>query len=201
MPVATAAQLRGDLIPYLSGTGEDALLLTFIDRADAAIAQRLGFPTTSGGALTLASSSYTAYPDAENGGRVDGSTLRLTPWPVSAITTIHDDQRGGNVAYDSGSLVSSADYELDGPAGRVYLVPVRVFGAFSSYRRRCRVVFVAGWATLPADLMQAVLILAKHMYERRAQQGLVSADGKTLAQAEPPEIAELIGRYSVKGYL
>ena len=57
--------------------------------------------------------------------------LRLTPWPVSAITSIHDDQRGGNVAYDSGSLVSSADYELDGPAGRVYLLPVRTFGSFS----------------------------------------------------------------------
>jgi uncharacterized phiE125 gp8 family phage protein len=200
MPVATAAQLR-DLLPYLTGTGEDTLLLSYIDRADAAIAQRLGFPTTGGGALTLASSSYTAYPDAENGGRVSGDTLRLTPWPVSAITTIHDDQRGANTVYDSGSLIAAADYELDGPAGRVYLVPVRVFGAFSSYRRRCRVVFVAGWATLPADLMQAVLMLAKHMYERRAQQGLVSADGKSLAQGEPPEIAELIGRYSVKGYL
>ena len=198
MPVATAAKLR-DLLPYLIGTVEDTLLLTFIDRADAAIAQRLGFPTTGGGALTLASSSYTAYPDAENGGRVDSETLRLTPWPVSAITTIHDDQRGGNVAYDAGSLIAAADYELDGPAGRVYLVPVRTFGSFSSYRRRCRVVFVAGWATLPADLMQAVLMLAKHLYERRAQQGLVSADGKTLAQVEPPEIGELIGRYSVKG--
>ena len=200
MSVATAAQLR-DLLPYLTGTGEDALLLSYIDRADAAIAQRLGFPTTGGGALTLASSSYTAYPDPENGGRVDSETVRLTPWPVSAVTTIHDDQRGGNVAYDSGSLVPSADYELDGPAGRVYLVPVRTFGSFSSSRRRCRIVFTAGWSTLPADLLQAVLMLAKHLYERRAQQGLVSADGKTLAQVEPPEIGELIGRYSVKGYL
>ncbi len=200
MSVATAAQLR-DLLPYLTGTGEDALLLSYIDRADAAIAQRLGFPTTGGGALTLASSSYTAYPDAENGGRVDSETLRLTPWPVSAITTIHDDQRGGNVAYDSGSLVSSADYELDGPAGRVYLVPVRTFGSFSSHRRRCRVVFTAGWSTLPADLMQAVLMLAKHLYERRPSQGIVSADGKSLAQGEPPEVATLSAPYSVKSYL
>ena len=149
----------------------------------------------------MGTASYTAYPDAENGGRVDSETVRLTPWPVSAVTTIHDDQRGGNVAYDSGSLVSSADYELDGPAGRVYLVPVRTFGSFSSSRRRCRVVFVAGWATLPADLMQAVLMLAKHLYERRPSQGIVSADGKSLAQGEPPEVATLIAPYSVKSYL
>lgn len=200
MSVATPSQLR-ELLPYLSGTGEDALLTTFIDRADAAIARRLGFPETGAGGLTLASASYTAYPDAENGGRVDSETLRLTPWPVSAITSIHDDQRGGNVAYDSGSLVSSADYELDGPAGRVYLLPVRTFGSFSSHRRRCRVVFTAGWSTLPADLMQAVLMMAKHLYERRPSQGIVSAEGKTLVQVEPPEIAELIGRYSVKSFL
>lgn len=198
MPVATAAQLR-DLLPYLSGTGEDTLLDTLIARADAALARRLGFPAHDSGGYSLGVSTYTLVCTERH--IVAPDELALHPWPVVAVTTLHADTRGVNPAYDSGSLVSLADYTLDSARGRIYLLPVRTFSTFPSSRRCVRVVFTAGWSTLPADLMQVVLMMAKHLYERRAQQGIVSAEGKAFVQGEPPEIADLIGRYSVESYL
>ena len=182
MPVITAATLRTYNVVGLTGTDEDSYLDGLIDRADAALAARLGFPPASaGGSPTLASATFTHYlhgPDP-----LDETVLRLPVRPVTSVTSVHQSLIW---TYDSSTLVASTDYTLDGVHGAITLNP-DASTTWLAGRRVLKVVYAAGWSTLPDDLAQAVGQLARHWHDLRSTQGhdALSVQGRSETVAGP----------------
>ena len=161
MALITAAEARL-FLRELSGTGEDTNIDQLIVFADAAIANYLGFPPVSaGGQATIESATYTEYLDGPTLERV--SVVQLPLRPVTSITTIHDDP---DWAYGAGDLVASTDYTLIGRTGKVALVPTGSH-AWSTAYRSIKVVFVAGFTTIPEEIKLATKMLVKHWWGMR----------------------------------
>lgn len=115
----------------------DGELQSFIDTAEAAIGERVG---------PLAATTHTAR--VRGGGKV--LVLPLSPAVSLTSVTPADDTTG----------LALADLYLDEEAG---LVTYEAGGSFGS--RHYDVVYVAGRATLPADLRMAVLELVRHLWD------------------------------------
>lgn len=111
-------------------------------------------------------------------------SLRLTAWadavgqalPVAPVTAITEvvliDRDGGEVVYDP------ALYRLEPDMQRPRLMPVGALLPVLPAGGAVRIAFEAGmgadWAALPADLGQAVMLLAAHYYEYRDDTALKS---------------------------
>lgn len=166
MPVIAASRVRA-LLPALTGTAEDTAIEVMIDAADAQIAHYLRIPETDAGGRTLASATYTLrYPD------IVLPSPRVVYLPlvgVSAITSLHT---SSSQVFDASSLVSSDDYRLDSRIGAIRLKPTAT--DLSETEGDVQVVAVAGWATLPDDLAQAVAMQARHLWSLRRTQGTTS---------------------------
>jgi hypothetical protein len=186
----TAAEAR-DLIPGLTGTGQDARLDEYIAAAGALMAAFVGFPPASAGVdPTLEDTTYTEYYDGEG-----GLTLRLDLYPVLSVTSVYDDP---NRAYGADTLVSSSDYDLDGRRGLLLLKPNAAHGAWSDGELRAiKVTFVAGFATVPSSIKRACAQEAKRLLTARATQGQASASkgGQSVSFRDPgllPETREIL---------
>lgn len=166
MPVIAASRVRA-LLPAMSGTAEDSAIEVMIEAADSQIAHHLRIPETDAGGRTLASSTYTLrYPDIV----LPSARVVLLPLiGVSAITSLHTSSAQ---VFDSSSLVSSDDYRLDSRIGAIRLKPTAT--DLSETEGDVQVVAVAGWATLPDDLAQAVAMQARHLWSLRRTQGATS---------------------------
>lgn len=57
MAIVSAAEVRAVALPALTGTTEDTILGTLIDRADVAMARHLRWPTPASGTPTLEAAS------------------------------------------------------------------------------------------------------------------------------------------------
>ena len=170
MAVITAAEARL-LVPSLKGTTEDTNLNTYISRAESMLAGWLGFgATAAGGAPTLEDVTYTRYYEGDLG----GDTLTLGIQPVASVTSIHDDP---DWSYGANQLVASSDYTLDGETGIVHLNPLGGHGGFSTQKRAIKAVFVAGFATIPEHVKQAVAMQTAHLWRLRKEQGRESTSG------------------------
>lgn len=166
MSVIAASRVRA-LLPAMSGTAEDTAIEVMIDAADAQIAHYLRLPETDDGGRTLASSTYTlTAPD------IVLPSPRVVYLPlvgVSAITSLHTST---SQVFDASSLVSADDYRLDSRTGAIRLKPTAT--NLSETDGDVQVVAVAGWATLPDDLAQAVAMQARHLWSLRRTQGATS---------------------------
>lgn len=162
-----------------SGFGEDGLqddlLKSFLRAAIAAIEAR------TGRVLITRDFSWTVYawPDAE--------AARLPLAPVSAIT--------GFVLVDAAAgetVVTSDRYWLEEDAQRPLLRPTGALLPTIPGGGHARIGLSAGmaadWGGLPADLGQAVLLLAAHYYEYRGETALA-------AGCMPFGVSSLIERY------
>lgn len=135
MSALTLSDAKAHLNISVVETDDDGELQDFIDAAEAAIGKKCG---------ALASTSTTA--------RVSGGTqtLVLPTAPVASLTS---------VAPVNGSAIDSALLYLDEAAGIVEYVDGSAFS-----ERRYDVVFQAGRATVPADLLLAVKELVRHLW-------------------------------------
>jgi uncharacterized phiE125 gp8 family phage protein len=91
--------------------------------------------------------------------------LRLNRAKVSAVASVkyYDTE-------DTLQTLSSADYGLDltGTPALVWLKDGAAWPALSAYRPRpVQVQFTAGFATVPEDVKQGILLLAAHFYANR----------------------------------
>ncbi|RMD92831.1 MAG: hypothetical protein D6811_06170 [Alphaproteobacteria bacterium] len=130
-----------------------------------------------------------------------GFAMELTDWrdpgcqtlpiaPVSAVTALITRDRQGNATqHDPSSVVLVADAmrpQLQARTGALPPIPWQGVG---------RIEFIAGfgpgWNDVPADLAQAVLMQAAHLYEHR---GMADA---TAAQGLAPGVGALIARWRV----
>ena len=202
MALCSAAQVRalsgGQAIP----AAEDTLLGTLITRAGVVIAAHLGYPPATGaGVPTVESATYTRYT-GDGGCYVshrDRRVLYLEPYPVTEITSIHED---ANEVYGSDTLISSDDYAITGAqADTVRLKPLGTHGYFDQVERRIKVAFTAGFTSIPADIEQAAIELVLHWWglrQRRGMQSVASGEGLSTSyrgETIPDHVAQILGQY------
>lgn len=196
MTLPTAAVVRANAIPQITGTGEDANLALLITRADAVLAEWCGFPRVDGSSYaTLEAATYTHYlngPDARS-----GRTLTLPVRPVTSVTSIHDD-RDRDWTYGASDLVDSGDYTLDEVEGRVYLHDDSTHGGWSAGERVIKVVYVAGYDTgAEPHITQAIAQLVAHWWGTRYSGGVedVTLTDTTITPLDreiPPHIRQMM---------
>ena len=200
MALITAAQARLAL-PALTGTVEDTTLGTVIDAIGRAFARHCGYPPASvGGNPTMESATYTLYLTG------DGSRkLHLPVHPATAITSIEDDE---TLDFDGSTyLVSSGDYNLR--EGRyVLLTATSTHGAWSAVEGAIKIVYAAGFSTVPDDLALAARFAVKHWYELTRVQGKSSSSmGETSESFRdeaflPPHVVKLLAPFRLgRAYL
>ena len=157
MAIATAANVRA-YIRALTGTSEDTLLNSFILRFDRVGSSYCGFPTASN-LSTFENNTYTHYFDGDGSDR-----LQLRVAPANTITSVHVDV---NREYGSDSLVASSDYELFTDEGLLLLKTDSDQGSFSTGYRSVKVVYTAGFTSIPDAIVHACGIQVNHWYMNR----------------------------------
>ena len=140
---------------------------------------------------TIASATYTEYYSGDA-----SRTLQLRQSPVTSITSIHSDF--DRVTWDSTTLISADDYTFDGPSGVVYYDLSFIPGV-----KNVRVVYVAGYATTPAGIVDAVCEWVAAGFNRRKGSGLTSesfggVSQSYLADAMPAGVREIVDRYTLR---
>lgn len=189
MAIITVAEAK-TYLPGLnaSSSTEDTFIGVLVDAASVWIARFCGYP---GKAPTVEDTSYTRYftPD-------DAEDLILDVLPVVSITTIHDDPARG---YDAAHLVDSGNYTLlDGDAGLVCTTSTSTHSWSVGEKRAVKVVFTAGYTTIPDDMKLACRMIVRAAYDLRKRSGVVSetAVGGTQAtfrdEDVPPQVRRML---------
>lgn len=175
----------------ISGSSEDTLLESFIDRAGDLANRFTG--------RHLKTKSYTEYYDG-NG----TAQIILRNHPATTLTSIHIDAMR---AWGSESAVDvSADVMLDGAAGIIRLW--NNGGLFTKGRGNVRVIYVAGYKDsannlVPYDLQEAALLIVAHSYKRHYQEQRIGLQSETIAdrtfnysdEAIPKKAEAILKRY------
>ena len=128
--------------------------------------------------------SYTEYYDG------DGTdTLLLNQFPISTITSIHDDT---DRAYGSDTLISSADYVFYANEGMVQLDGL----TFTEGKQNIKVVYSAGFSPIPEDIKLAAIQLSAAEYiEAAAAINVISGmEGKEAPEALRKAANEIIDK-------
>ena len=144
------------------------------------------------------SASYTEY---HNGSGKSG-TVNLDEYPVTAITSLHDDV---DREYGSDHLVASADYvwwdygviELDEDV-------------FDKGFKNIKVVYTAGYATMPEDLQQAAVEQVAWNFKQSSvaggsgflglsSRGMADGSMSKFVESLLPSVKEILDRYQKMG--
>lgn len=148
MAFATLAQTKEWL--GITGTADDALLTRMLDAATASMEQYM--------ARKILSASYT---ERRNG--TGGNVLTLRNRPVTAVSSVVSD--GMTLAISDGKATG---YMFDDSA--LYYIG----NAFSRGMQNVTVAYTAGYASAPADLVQACIEIVGAKYKERDRIGIQS---------------------------
>jgi len=186
-PTSDAGRLIGvtDAKTYLdvTGTDDDTVIGNMLDAATVALEKAAG--------RHLVSTAVTEYLDGQAERRV---------WlqePAESITSVHVDSDQG---WDATSLISADDYAVEG-CTLDYISRVWTRG-----RRNMRVIYQAGFATVPEDLQHAARVQVAKLYSewQVAKKGLnvlkshsVQGWSQTFLEQKglAPEAAAIVERY------
>lgn len=143
-------------------TSQDAVLERMIDAASAKIESFLD--------RKVLTRSWTEYQD----GRANDRIL-LKHWPCSKPSEVWDDPSG--LFTDSSNQLASDEFELEGdPAIGIVLLGSRYFNKGT---RNIKIVYDAGYATVPYDIEEACLFTVEYLYDMRSDRRIgVSTKGK-----------------------
>lgn len=179
MSVLTLAEAKTHL--GITVTTYDAELQTFVDSAEAAIAAKVG-PL-----------SQTTRTDRVRG---MGKELILPAAPVVSVTSVTP---VGGAALDLTSIV------VDYAAGVVAYVAATQYNFARFPLPWYDVVYVAGRSTTPADLLQAIKELLRHLWV--TQRGVTTRrpgsgddDAPAVGYAFPHRVLELLSPYMLSGF-
>jgi uncharacterized phiE125 gp8 family phage protein len=121
--------------------------------------------------------------------------------PVTSVTSVSFiDSDGATATYTYGTSPDTPKYDVltDGPKTRIipkynetWPTNTRIHGNGVTVR------FVAGYATVPADIVQAIYLLTAHFYENRET---VSIAPGVVAQEIPMTVEALISPYILRGF-
>lgn len=194
MAIITQAQARIAL-PGL--TADQADVATLIDRADSVLAAWCGYeaPTESSNP-TFQDVAYVRYLPGPG-----GRSLCLPVWPIVSVTAIEDDP---TEVFDGTSyLVASGDYDIR-PRGEVLLKQASVHGAWTdTSARTIKATWVAGYATPPEDLTQAVVEYVALLWASRRTLGvggISTGDGsvQTRDPTVPEHVRQKLQRFNLR---
>lgn len=200
MGLLTYATLRTDYLPDIASgdTGASTVLGRALDRAEALVSQRLGYP---GASPTWASTSYTLRL---TGSRVDTQRLLLPVAPVTAITSVHQDL---DLGFGAAFEVASTQYELEALRNGAYLNILPTATTIARWyvqNRAIKVVCTAGYANeaaIPKDLAHAVYEWVADWWLGRRARGLESSSQAGTSQqraplaAIPQDVQDLLAPY------
>jgi len=127
----------------ISGTTQDAKLTAIIPAAEAAVKTYCD--------QNLVSDTYTDYVSGEDSYK--WSFLALQQRPITSVTSIH---RWNGADYIT-ALVEIDDYRVNGD---------EVLGRFVSGWQNHKVIYTAGYTTIPDDLQQATCMVVKSLFDR-----------------------------------
>lgn len=173
-----------------------------IDRVGTLFARWCGYPPASVGAPpSMESTTYTLYT-GDPGVYLDSRSRRelvIEPYPVTSITSIHDDP---NEDYTAADLVDSSSYDQRGRHGeRIRLKQDGTHTVWSRGERAVKVVAVAGFASVPEDLEAAAIEMCAHMMRLRHARGEINAntgEGTTVSfrdETMPGLVKQLLGPF------
>lgn len=176
-------------LPQVTGTSRDAVLDDLIGVVDGLFAQFCGYPVASSATLpTMESSTYVL--------RLDGPRYRepraldLGIRPVSSVTSVYVDSTWSFPS--SSEYVEGTDFELDGDAGVLWLLPTSSDG-WTRAPRAIKATVVAGWTTLADDhpLVELVAQTVKHLLDAPHVRGKrsISVSGQTV---QPDDLDDLL---------
>jgi hypothetical protein len=198
MALVTTAEAREAL--QLS-SASDTYLDTLVSRAGVLLAQHCGYPSASvGTAPTMESTSYTRY-SGDPGIYVDCDNPRLLylePYPVTAITSIHDDTLE---AFGSGAEVDSDQWSQRGKHGHIIrLNQSSSQGLWTAGDGFIKVVFTAGYSTVDGALKAATLETVAYLHnlrKRRGQSSLSEQERVTAYRHErlPDRVQDMVSDY------
>ena len=138
----------------ITDTASDTLLTDLLARLQAAAETYLD--------RKIEQATYTEQYDG------DGTDRLVTlQWPIISVTTLHDDT---DRAFGASTLIAAADYVLYKDRGVIRLDGL----TFASGIQNVKVVYVAGYATVPTDLAQALIELVADRFRQKEHQGLES---------------------------
>lgn len=165
MALITAAQFR-EHYPDLTGTGEDAELDKYIARASALLALWCGWPKNDDGTYTLEQSDYTLYPRRHH--QYDRALDVGLP-EMGTPTSAHIDE---DWTYGSSTEVAAADLVVDERARLLWIKPgATTASAWSSSPRANKVVIPIGIVTAGDEVIAAVAMAARALWDYRRTQG------------------------------
>ena len=146
----------------ISGTDDDTLIGQLVSRASNAIENFCN--------RIFASTAYTEYHDGDGCARII-----LDHRPIISVTTIHDDL---DRTFAASSLIAASDYITRDDEGIVeWLSGNATFPSTAAYfydgQLNVKVVYTAGYATIPDAVEQACIMMVAAMYNRGKQ----GADG------------------------
>lgn len=152
-----------DAQSYIGITGEVALLENLIHEASRFLVSFCG--------RTFVSTTFTEYYDGSG-----EAELILRVRPVISVTSVHEDSLR---AFGSSVLIDSGDYMVLKEQGIIRLWNTRA--AFIRGAAVVKVVYVAGWATIPYDIQQAVkeLVALKYFKQNKRRHGV---DSETIGE-------------------
>jgi hypothetical protein len=164
------------------GTADDTAITLMLEGLSSSLARATGrmIGDTPCLELTAAGTDIVQTISPEPG----RDCLPLATWPVVAVTSVSEATYGAHAA---GTVLAAADYYLHAARGLLYRVGLWLHGAAAvkvSYRGGyVPVGSVAGTGetAMPADIVEAMLIQAGYVWQRRNQLGVGS---KGLQQAQ-----------------
>ncbi len=169
-----------------TNTDNDAVLSALLDASSAAMETWVG--------RKFAQATYTEDYNGE-----ERNSLNLKHWPVISVTSLHDDP---DRDFNSGTLIDAADYYVDLESGLIELVIDDSDDSyFTAATRNVRVVYVAGYATIPDDVIRACVLWTAALYANRTHIGLMSESigGYSYTRAKfddaPEEAQALLKKY------
>lgn len=150
--IATLAELKSYL--GITGTSEDVLLTILLDSANDFVEGYIG--------REIASATYTEYADG------DGQReILLVNYPV--ISTTSFEENTGTLETPVWTPIDPELYKLSPKVGKIFLTFYKKRG-FQNYK----IVYIAGFATIPGDIKLATLKLASGYYNTRTSDGIKS---------------------------
>ncbi|HYF53119.1 MAG TPA: hypothetical protein VEA41_02545 [Salinarimonas sp.] len=152
MPDATTLVSVTDLKAYLQETSStnDTIITAIRDAVDKIIPKYVG--------RDILATTYTEYHDG------DGSRLHVKHYPIISVTSIEDDTT--RVFAGGASTVISSSYYISNDQNSWDAGIVELFNwAFQRGRKNVKIVYVAGWSTIPADLAHAAKLICAKEYK------------------------------------
>lgn len=164
------------------------------------IARWCGYPPASAGAApTMEPATYTLYSQTNQVIVKSGRELVVEPYPVTSITSIHDDP---DEEYTAADLVVSTDYLQRGLHGEIIRLKAdSLHGGWSHSQNAIKIVCQAGFSSIPDDLEHAATELVLHMYNLRSRRGVSatsSPDGLNVSyrtEEIPDHVKQLLCQY------